>query len=192
MSGFVRQSLYYWFVSGGEDTTSVPRLSSFSGIIFEFFRKIPLMYSKWSLCFLVANIQFWKCEVKCFGKFFMKENKSYLVQYVSTKNIILRFMLGSQVCGPQVCEPIVIHWILIIYHYKKVIFNTKTKTSMKKKLLKREGVFPFREGIFLFSEGENSFCEDVIKNLIQPPISPFIRSIYKKGPKTAFTSFTNT
>ena len=109
-----------------------PACQVFQGLFLSFFRKIPLMYSKWSLCFLVANIQFWKCEVKCFGKFFMKENKSYLVQYVSTKNIILRFMLGSQVCGPQVCEPIVIHLILINYHYKKVIFNTKTKTSMKK------------------------------------------------------------
>ena len=62
---------------------------------------------------------------------------------------------------------------------------------MKKKLLKREGVFPFREGIFLFCEGENSFCEGAIKKLIQPPFSPFIRSIFEKGSKAAFTSFTD-
>ena len=131
MSVFVRQSFILWVCFRWRRYhICTPLVKFFRDYFWVFFRKIPLMYSKWSLCFLVANIQCWKCEVKCFGKFFMKENKSYLVQYVSTKNIILRFMLGSQVCGPQVCEPIVIHWILIIYHYKKVIFNTKT--SMKK------------------------------------------------------------
>ena len=108
-----------------------PLVKFFKDYFWGIYRKNSLMYSKWSLCFLVANIQFWKCEVKCFGKFLWKKINPYLLQYVSTKNIILRFMLGSQVCGPQICEPIVIHWILIIYHYKNSdIFNTKT--SIKK------------------------------------------------------------
>ena len=132
MSVFVRQSFILWVCFRWRRYhICTPLVKFFKDYLGDIFRKISLMYSKWSLCFLVANIQFWKCEVKCFGKFLWKKINPYLLQYVSTKNIILRFMLGSQVCGPQICEPIVIHWILIIYHYKNSdIFNTKT--SIKK------------------------------------------------------------
>ena len=109
-----------------------PLVKFFRDYFWVFFEKFRWCTASGLCAFLWQIYNAENAKSSVLGNFLWKKINPYLVQYVSTKNIILRFMLGSQVCGPQVCEPILIHWILINYHYKKVIFNTKTKTSMKK------------------------------------------------------------
>ena len=83
MSGYIRQSFillvcFRW----RRYHICTPLVKFFKDYFWGIYRKNSLMYSKWSLCFLVANIQFWKCEVKCFGKFFMKDVEYFLSLFI--------------------------------------------------------------------------------------------------------------